>query len=99
MFLMTGATGNAGGAVVRALVADGRSPPPVHFATAPAGVSWARIGEFIGQRNLAVTANTYTHVLLDESELDYAELLLERLNVRRVRRRAVLVLSSAALTH
>jgi hypothetical protein len=39
------------------------------------GVPWARIGEFIGQRNLAVTANTYTHVLLDESELDYAELL------------------------
>jgi integrase len=28
------------------------------------GVPWARIGEFVGQRNLAVTANTYTHVLL-----------------------------------
>ena len=25
-----------------------------------------------GQRNLAVTANTYTHVLTDETELDYA---------------------------
>jgi hypothetical protein len=24
---------------------------------------WARIGEFVGQRNLAVTANTYTHVM------------------------------------
>jgi integrase len=35
------------------------------------GVSWARIGELVGQRNLAVTANTYTHVLLDEAELDY----------------------------
>ena len=39
-----------------------------------AGVPWARIGEHVGQRNLAVTANTYTHVLLDEAELDYAEL-------------------------
>jgi integrase len=39
------------------------------------GVPWARIGEHVGQRNLAVTANTYSHVLADESELDYAELL------------------------
>jgi hypothetical protein len=34
-----------------------------------------RIGEHVGQRNLAVTANTYSHVLADEAELDYAELL------------------------
>lgn len=40
------------------------------------GVPWARIGEHVGQRNLAVTANTYTHVLVDESEIDYAALLL-----------------------
>jgi integrase len=39
------------------------------------GVPWARIGEHVGQRNLAVTANTYTHVLTDEAELDYAGLL------------------------
>jgi integrase len=39
------------------------------------GVPWARIGERMGQRNLAVTANTYTHVLVDETEIDYAELL------------------------
>jgi integrase len=38
-------------------------------------VSWARIGELVGQRNLAVTANTYTHVLVDEAELDFARLL------------------------
>jgi integrase len=36
------------------------------------GVPWARIGESVGQRNLAVTANTYTHVLVDETEIDYA---------------------------
>jgi integrase len=40
-----------------------------------AGVPWARIGEHVGQRNLAVTANTYSHVLADEAELDYAGLL------------------------
>lgn len=40
-----------------------------------AGIPWARIGEHVGQRNLAVTANTYSHVLADETELDYAGLL------------------------
>ena len=40
-----------------------------------AGVPWARIGEHVGQRNLAVTANTYSHVLADEEELDYDGLL------------------------
>ena len=39
------------------------------------GVPWARIAEFVGQRDLTVTANTYTHVLADEAELDYAKLL------------------------
>jgi integrase len=39
------------------------------------GTPWARIGEYVGQRNLAVTANTYTHVLADETELDYDRLL------------------------
>jgi hypothetical protein len=34
-----------------------------------------RIGEHVGQRNLAVTANTYTHVLSDEQELDYERML------------------------
>jgi integrase len=39
------------------------------------GVPWVTIGQHVGQRNLAVTANTYTHVLVDEKELDYANLL------------------------
>jgi len=39
------------------------------------GTPWARIGEFVGQRDLSVTANTYTHVLVDEAELDYERLL------------------------
>ena len=38
------------------------------------GVSWARIGEGVGQRNLAITANTYTHVIAN-GEVDYAELI------------------------
>jgi hypothetical protein len=36
---------------------------------------WARIAEHVGQRDLAVTANTYTHVLSDETEVDYEVLL------------------------
>jgi integrase len=39
------------------------------------GIPWARIAEFVGQRDLTVTANTYTHVLADETEVDYAKLL------------------------
>jgi hypothetical protein len=33
------------------------------------------IGAFVGQRSLSVTADTYTYVLTDETELEYAELL------------------------
>jgi len=40
------------------------------------GVPWARIGEHVGQRNLSVTANTYTHVLTDETEIDYGTLVV-----------------------
>jgi integrase len=36
---------------------------------------WARIGEFVGHDDLVTTARTYTHVVADERELDYAELL------------------------
>jgi len=39
------------------------------------GVPWARIAEFVGQRKLSVTADTYTYVLVDETELDYGKLL------------------------
>jgi integrase len=39
------------------------------------GVPWARIAEFVGQRKLSVTADVYSHVLVDETELDYAKLL------------------------
>ena len=37
--------------------------------------TWAEVGDFVGQRNLAVTANTYTRVLIDQTEVDYAALL------------------------
>jgi integrase len=39
------------------------------------GLSWARIGEFVGHGDLVTTARTYTHVLSDEHELDHAALL------------------------
>jgi integrase len=38
------------------------------------GVPWARIGEHVGQRKPRRDANTYTHVLVDENEIDYAAL-------------------------
>jgi integrase len=38
------------------------------------GTPWARIGEHVGQRNLATTANTYSHVLTDERGMDYSSL-------------------------
>jgi integrase len=39
------------------------------------GMPWARIGELVGHDDLVTTARTYTHVLVDERELDYAALL------------------------
>jgi integrase len=39
------------------------------------GMPWAQIGALVGQRDLSVTANTYSHVILDRAEVDYAELL------------------------
>jgi integrase len=40
-----------------------------------AGVPWARIGEQVGHDDLVTTARTYTHVVADESEIDYAQAL------------------------
>lgn len=39
------------------------------------GETWALIGARVGQRSLSVTADTYTHVLLDDRELDHASLV------------------------
>ncbi len=39
------------------------------------GMPWARIGELVGHDDLVTTARTYTHVVVDERELDYASLL------------------------
>jgi integrase len=39
------------------------------------GMPWARIGELVGHDDLVTTARTYTHVVSDERELDYEELL------------------------
>jgi integrase len=39
------------------------------------GRSWAEIARFVGQRKLSLTADTYTHVLGDGREIDYANVL------------------------
>jgi integrase len=41
------------------------------------GRTWAEIGRLVGQRKLSITADTYTHVLTDGRELDYATLVSE----------------------
>jgi integrase len=38
------------------------------------GMPWARIGELVGHDDLVTTARTYTHVVADEREVDYAAL-------------------------
>jgi integrase len=40
-----------------------------------AGTSWAEIGGLVGQTDLATTANTYSHVLVDYREVHRAGLL------------------------
>ena len=39
------------------------------------GRSWAEIARFVGQRKLSITADTYSHVMIDGAELDYEEVL------------------------
>ncbi len=39
------------------------------------GETWALIGARVGQGSLSVTADTYTHVLLDDRELEHARLV------------------------
>jgi len=39
------------------------------------GRSWADIGHDMGQRSLLITADTYTHVLIDYREIDIETLL------------------------
>src|SRR3954466_10186110 len=39
------------------------------------GRSWAEIARFVGQRKLSVTADAYTHVLMDRSEVPLEKLL------------------------
>jgi integrase len=36
---------------------------------------WARIGELVGHDDLMTTARTYTHVVADEGELEYAAII------------------------
>jgi hypothetical protein len=58
---------------LRRYVVEQVGPGALSVASARGAASDAGL---VGQRNLAVTANTYTHVLTDETELDYAALLV-----------------------
>jgi hypothetical protein len=37
--------------------------------------TWAEIAAFVGQRSARVTSDVYTHVLLDDREVDHGALL------------------------
>ena len=39
------------------------------------GRSWAEIGQFVDQRSVKITADTYTHVIVDGREVDLSQLL------------------------
>ncbi|WP_411277119.1 tyrosine-type recombinase/integrase, partial [Gaiella sp.] len=39
------------------------------------GRTWAEIGRLVGQKKLSITADTYTHVMIDNAEIDYAKVL------------------------
>jgi len=39
------------------------------------GRSWAEIARFVGQRKLSITADTYTHVMVDGREIAISELV------------------------
>lgn len=49
------------------------------------GLSWAEIGERVGQRSKLVTADTYSHALIDSREVDRGKLLGRVTDARRVR--------------
>lgn len=42
------------------------------------GKTWAQVAEIVGNASAVVLAKTYTHVLMDEREIDYASILAER---------------------
>src|SRR4029450_6772140 len=52
-----------------------RPPSPANLAAAPAGPLVGRGRRFVGQRELSITVDTYTHVLIDGGEVDYATLI------------------------
>lgn len=39
------------------------------------GLPWAQIGAAVGHDDVFTTARTYTHVLMDEAEIDYRDVL------------------------
>jgi hypothetical protein len=51
------------------------------------GKTWAEIDELVGNRSAKVLADTYTHVLMDEREIDYARVIAERLGASTILRR------------
>jgi integrase len=51
------------------------------------GKTWAEISELVGNASAKVLSDTYTHVLMDERELDYVGVIAERLGASTILRR------------
>ena len=59
----------------RAGVLTARPAAPPVLAPASAERSWAEIAPFVGQRKLSITADTYSHVMSDGEDVEYASLV------------------------
>lgn len=59
--------------------------PPVAAFTSPRPFTRRRIGEKMGQRSKIVTADIYTHALIDACEVDRPKLLERVTDARAVR--------------
>jgi hypothetical protein len=63
-------------------VEPARPQAPAHLAASRAGQDLAEIAPIVGNRSAKVLADTYTHVLIDERELDYTALIAERVKAQ-----------------
>jgi hypothetical protein len=64
------------------LVLAARPAPPARLAPAPGRDAVGAHGEAVGHDDLVTTARTYTHTLVSETELDYADLSPELIRCR-----------------
>jgi len=60
----------------------GRRTPRLSRLLHAQGRTWAEIGQLVGQKKLSITADVYTHVLIDAAEIDYAAICSDGADLR-----------------